>query len=82
MHLDAFGCLQIREETFRKFSGNRVFIIFFRFLKSDAEMDVTNRFLANFRSRYTYLELGTTLGAHLGMGYRPGMATSTWGIIL
>ena len=40
-------------------------------------MDVNGRFLAIFCSRYTYLELSTTLGAHPGMGYRPGMASAS-----
>ena len=51
--------------------------MFDRFLRSYAETDVTSRFLANFRSGYTYLELDTTLGAHLGIVCRPGMASAS-----
>ena len=63
----------------RKFFGkNFVFFdIFARFLRSYAKTDVASNFLVNFCSRLTYSELDTTLGAHLGMGYRPGMASAS-----
>ena len=40
-------------------------------------MDVTSSFLGISCSRYIYLGLSTTPGAHLGMGYRPGMASAS-----
>ena len=39
-------------------------------------MDITGTFLPIFCSGYTYLELNTTLGAHLGIGCRPGMTSA------
>ena len=61
----------------RKFFG-KIFVffdIFARFLRSYAKTDVASNFLVNFCSRLTYSELDTTLGAHLGVGYRPGTAS-------
>ena len=40
-------------------------------------MDVTSSFLDIFCSRLTSSELGATLGAHLGIRYRPGMASAS-----
>ena len=81
MHLDGFECIWTRSEKFEKFGkiGRKIkfFAIFVRFLRSYAKTDVTSNFLAIFCSRSTYLELGTTLGAHLGIGYRPGMASAS-----
>ena len=84
MRSDGFGCVWMRSEALgrvRKISEKSVeklvFAIFDRFLRSYAETDVTSRFLANFRSGYTYLELDTTLGAHLGIVCRPGMASAS-----
>ena len=77
MHLDAFGCIRELSENFEKnYPKNRFFALLVRFLRSYAETDVTSSFPANFRSGYTYLELDTTLGAHLGIVCRPGMASA------
>ena len=81
MHSDASGCVRMRSDTFGKFRKKlletSVFRTFGEVFEGFAKTDVTARFLAIFRSGYTYLELGTTLGAHLGMGYRPGMASAS-----
>ena len=78
MRLDAFGSTRTRSENFRKNpSKNQFFGLLVRFLRSYAKTDVTGRFLAIFRSGYTYLELDTTLGAHLGIVCRPGMASAS-----
>ena len=78
MRLDAFNALgrvrKISEKIGQKIS---FFALLVRFLRSYAETDVTGRFLAIFRSGYTYLEIDTTLGAHLGIVCRPGMASAS-----
>ena len=78
MRSDAFGCIWMRQmrpnafgrfrKIFEKNTKNQIFAIFAGFLRSHAKTDVTNTFLVFFRFRYTYLKLGTTRGAHLGIG--------------
>ena len=78
MRSDAFGRVRKNSENFGKIGPMIKFCaIVVRFLRSYAKTDVTNRFLAIFRSGYTYLELDTTLGAHLGIVCRPGMASAS-----
>ena len=77
MRLDAIACVWMHSDTFEdfgKFNQKIRFCNFYRFLRNYAETDVTSMSLANFRFRYTYLELDMTLGAHLGIVCRPGMA--------
>ena len=78
MGSDAFGRVRKNSENFGNF-GRKIqfFAIFVKFLRSYAKTDVTSSFLAIFCSRSIYLELSTTLGAHLGIGYRPGMASAS-----
>ena len=84
MRSDACGCIWMRSDAFGHFQKipnfcqkNCFFGIFARFLKKHANTDVASSFLDIFCSRWTYLELGTTLGAQLGIGYRPGMPSAS-----
>ena len=72
-----FRCVRtLSKKSFKIFSGLQ-FVQ--RFLRRYGETEITSRFLANFRARYTNLELDTTPGAHLGEGYSPGMASVSAG---
>ena len=61
---------KIRRKT--SFFANFIWI-----LTSYGETDVKINFYVTFSSRLTFSELGATLGAHLGIGYRPGMASAS-----
>ena len=73
MRSDASGCVRMRSDTsgkFRKISSkNQFFYMFANFLRTYAKTDVTSSFFDTFCSRWTYFELDTTLGAHLGIEY-------------
>ena len=84
MRSDGFGYVWMRSEALgqvwkisEKSVQKLVFRFLDRFLRSYAETDVTSSFPANFLSGYTYLELDMTLGAHLGIVCRPGIASAS-----
>ena len=73
MRSDVFG-------HFRKllnFFDDFFFRYFCPFLRKHTKIEVTSSFLDIFCSTQTPFELSTTLKAHLGMGYRPGMASAS-----
>ena len=66
-------------KIFEKQIGRKIsfFANFVWILTSYGKTDVKINFYAKFSSRLTFSELGATLGAHLGIGYRPGMASAS-----
>ena len=78
MRSDASGCVRMHSDAFGNFGRKiKFFCNFVSFLRSYAKTDVTSNFLAIGCSRKTFLQLSKTLGARLGIGYRPGMASAS-----